>query len=394
LEEIIVSVHELNDVINRIFKSEEMLHGVCVAGEISGISVSGPHAYFTLKDELAQLNCCCFSYKKTYFPKNGEAVIARGSPDYWVKGGRLSFNVDSIRPSGEGLLYRRIEELKAKLKAAGVFDEDKKIPVPQFADNICVVTSKTGAVIRDIVKTVRKKNKSLNITVCDVRVQGERAAEDIARALKNVDKAGFDVVIIARGGGSLEDLMPFYSEEVALAVYAMKTPVISAVGHETDFSICDMAADLRMPTPTAAAEYAAFDEDALKAEILSGLLRAKRLIRNNFEYKRSRLISAVRAVVAAANAGVSERLAYLKSLNFRMSSAAAAVLAKKKGDAERALVALEKAGPIGRLKSGYFKLEKDGETVPEIAGLKLGDDVKIYGIDGAARASVTDVFLN
>jgi exodeoxyribonuclease VII large subunit len=365
-----------------------MLHGISVSGEISGLSFSGAHAYFTLKDENSQMNCCCFSCRKTYVPKNGEAVVVKGSPDYWVKGGRLSFNVDAIQPLGIGLLYQKIEELKVKLRAEGVFDEDKKIPVPRFSKNICVVTSKSGAVIHDIIKTVRKKNQSLNITVCDVRVQGEKAAEDIARALKNVDKSGFDVVIVARGGGSLEDLMPFYSEEVALAVSSMKTPVISAVGHETDFSICDMAADLRMPTPTAAAEYVAYDENALKMWVLGELSRQKNFILNNLERKKTRLVSALRAASAAAGGMIGDRLTRLKKANAAITNAAAAMIERKSGRTERAIVSLEKSGPLNRLKAGYFKIEKGGKTISKISQTAYGDEVKIYGIDGVAHASI------
>jgi exodeoxyribonuclease VII large subunit len=368
-----------------------MLHGIFVAGEISGLSFSGPHAYFTLKDENSQLNCCCFSFRKTYIPKSGESVIIAGSPDYWVKGGRLSFNVDSIRPLGIGLLYRKIEELKLKLRAEGVFDEDKKKPIPRFSENICVVTSKSGAVIHDIEKTIRKKNKSLNITVCDVRVQGDRAAEDIVRALKNVDKLGFDAVIVARGGGSLEDLMPFYSEEVARAVFAMKTPIISAVGHETDFSICDMAADLRAPTPTAAAEYIAYDEDALRNHILNTLSRQRQLTLTNYENKKNKLLSALKTASFCAERMVGDRLMRLKNANLKAAAAAAAMLADKRNSVEKAMVSLEKSSPLSRLRAGYFKVEKDEKTVSKISDMAKGDEVKIFGTDGIARANILSV---
>ncbi|MDR3262725.1 MAG: exodeoxyribonuclease VII large subunit [Clostridiales bacterium] len=383
-----LTVTELNEIINRIFKSEEMLHDIFIVGEISGINISGAHAYFTLKDESSQLSCCCFSYRKTYVPKNGEAVIVQGSPDYYVKGGRLSFNVGGIEPYGQGLLYKKIEELKEKLSRAGVFDADNKIPVPRYADNVCIVTSKSGAVIRDIITTVRKKNKGLNITVCDVRVQGDRAADDIARALKNVDKLGFDIVVVARGGGSLEDLMPFYSEEVATAVFNMKTPVISAVGHETDFSICDMAADLRMPTPTAAAEYIAFDEQALKDVIIAFIRRQKQLVSNNYEYKKIRLVSALKSLSADAGKLTSNKLMLLKASVSALVGNAAALLAYKRSLFEKAAIALDKSSPLKRLESGYFKIEKQGLPQVGVSGMKDGDRITIFGADGTAGAVV------
>ncbi|MDR1939892.1 MAG: exodeoxyribonuclease VII large subunit [Clostridiales bacterium] len=384
-----LSVSQLNEIINRIFKAEEMLHNICVAGEVSGMSVSGPHAYFTLKDEKAQLQCCCFSYLKTYTPKNGEYIIATGSPDFYIKGGRLSFNVEYIRPFGLGGLYQKIEELKLRLRDKGVFDESKKAAIPRFADNICVVTSKNGAVIRDIATTVRKKNTRVSLTVCDVRVQGERAVEDICRALKNVDRLGFDIVIIARGGGSLEDLMPFYSEEVAMAVYGMRTPTISAVGHETDFSICDMAADYRAPTPTAAAEYAAYDENALKQAYAALLLRMNRQIAKTLEHKRKALVSAARALSANGKGIVSERSAELKRLTAGLVSNMNSIIQKKRSAIERLSAMLDKLSPIKRLESGYFKIERNKLPVSGVSTLKDGDRVRIFGFDGFADAGIT-----
>jgi len=213
-----------------------------VFGEVSGFKFSGPHAYFTLKDKNSQLSCVCFYAAKTYNPKDGESVIIRGELDYYLKGGRLSLKANSIQPVGQGLLFLEFERLKAMLQKEGLFDAEHKKAIPAYPRNVLVVTSKTGAVIRDIVTTVRRKNPVINIVVRDVRVQGEGAGKDIAGVLRRVDLLGYDVIIIARGGGSLEDLAPFYDEELVRAVYAMNTPVISAVGHETDFSLCDFVA--------------------------------------------------------------------------------------------------------------------------------------------------------
>ncbi|MDR1905347.1 MAG: exodeoxyribonuclease VII large subunit, partial [Clostridiales bacterium] len=284
--------------------------------------------------------------------------------------------------------YQKIEELKQRLKERGVFDEDKKIPVPAFVNNVCVITSKSGAVIHDIIKTVRKKNKSIDITVCDVRVQGTYAAADIAQALKRVDGLGFDIVIVARGGGSLEDLMPFYTEEVAMAVFEMKTPIISAVGHETDFSICDMAADLRMPTPTAAAEYIAYDEEELKSEILSLLNRGAQLISNNYEYKKMQLVSAMKSVSSRANEILSECAYNLKTINARLVSSVSAAFAQKQSQAGRVIAAFDKSSPLRRLDAGYFKIEKRGRIVSKVSDMERGDTVEIYGAGGSVNAVI------
>ena len=228
-----ISVSEVNATIKACIDAP-IFKGLEVFGEISGYKFSGAHAYFTLKDKNSQLSCVCFYAQKTYVPKDGESVIVRGSLDYYVKGGRLSLQASSITPVGQGMLFLEFERLKAKLQAEGLFDEAHKKPIPQSAKNVLVVTSKTGAVIRDIVTTVRRKNPVIDIVVKDVRVQGEGGGKEIAKVLERVDNLGYDVIVIARGGGSLEDLAPFYDETLVRAVYKMKTPVVSAVGHETE----------------------------------------------------------------------------------------------------------------------------------------------------------------
>ena len=260
----IISVTALNTVINMIFKAEEHLHDIQVAGEVSGFKVFKGHGYFTLKDEKCQISCTCFNCAKTYQPKDGESVIVKGSVDYYAAGGRLNFNVDSIQAVGKGLLAIKLEMLKNRLRQEGYFDEAHKKPIPQYPSNICVITSFNGAVIKDIKRTVRRKNDLINIFIKDVKVQGKDAHIEIVDALEKVDAMGFDVIIIARGGGSFEDLLPFNEELLVKAIYACKTPVISAVGHESDVTLCDEAADYRAATPTAAAEYVAYDVIQLK----------------------------------------------------------------------------------------------------------------------------------
>ena len=233
-----VTVSEVNATIKECVESP-VFQGLEVFGEVSGFKYSGANAYFTLKDKFSQLSCVCFSARRTYNPKDGESVIVRGSISYWTKGGRLSLQATSIEPVGQGMLALEFERLKQKLADEGLFDESHKKPIPAYPKTVLALTSKTGAVIRDIVTTVRRKNPVIDIVVRDVRVQGEGAAHEIASVLKRVDTLNYDVIIIARGGGSLEDLAPFYDEELVRVIYGMKTPVISAVGHETDFSLCD-----------------------------------------------------------------------------------------------------------------------------------------------------------
>lgn len=408
-----ISVTDFTTVLKRIFYAEDMLKNVAVLGEVSGFKISGGHAYFTLKDKESALPCSCFYVAKTHIPKDGDSVICVGGPDFYQKGGRFSFVVQKIEPYGEGLILKQIEELKKKLAAEGLFDASRKKPIPRFNKEVCVVTSKTGAVIRDIVKTVRLKNPVIDIVVKDVRVQGAGAEKEIAAALKSVDELGFDAVILARGGGSLEDLMPFYTEDVARALYEMQTPVISAVGHETDFSIADMAADLRAATPTAAGEAVAYDYYALRQNILDNLERqrvtvSKRVL-SGFE-KTKYLATSINLKTGKH---LSESVSKIKILNLKMQNcvqskltaacknlektslfmqnSVAAKLSEKEHLIEKALLTLDAKSPVKTLEKGYFKIYSGGKPLSAVKGVKVGDRIAARGADGAFEAVVDKV---
>ncbi len=408
-----LTVTDFTTVLKRIFYAEDMLKNIAVLGEVSGFKVSGGHAYFTLKDKDAALPCSCFYVAKTHVPKDGDSVICVGSPDYYQKGGRFSFVVSKIEPYGEGLLFKQIEELKKRLLAEGIFDPNVKKPIPKFCKQVCVVTSKTGAVIRDIVKTVRLKNPVIDIVVKDVRVQGAGAEREIAAALTAVDKLGFDAVILARGGGSLEDLMPFYTEEVARAIYAMQTPIISAVGHETDFSIADMAADLRAATPTAAGEAVAYDYYMLRqnifdilsrqkasvgAKVLSGFQKTKYLATSinlktgkHLEQSVARIrmmnLSMKNIVGAKLTSGGRD---VEKCLLYMQKSAEAKILAKTHL-IEKTLAELDAKSPVKTLQKGYFKIYADEKPLTSVAEINVGDKIKARGRDGYLEAVVEKV---
>ena len=254
------TVSQVAKFIFDVFEAETYLHNICIYGEVSGYKISQNHAYFTLKDENCQIQCSCFNYRKTYVPKDGETVIIKGSPNFYQKGGRLSFVVDFIEPRGKGDLFLKIEELKRKLKEEGLFEEVYKKSIPAYCKTVGVVTSKTGAVIRDINTTIRRYNKAIDIILYDAKVQGVGAVEEMIDGINALDKLNLDAIIIARGGGSVEDLMPFNDERLARTIFSAVTPIISAVGHETDFTICDFVADKRAATPTAAAELVAYSQ--------------------------------------------------------------------------------------------------------------------------------------
>lgn len=391
MERKFVTVTQFCTIIKRIFSAEEMLRNIAVIGEVSGIRTSGAHSYFSLKDTGAVLPCSCFNYKKTYVPKEGEKVIAVGSPDFYVQGGKFSFVVSSIEPQGIGLLFQQIEELKKKLAAEGIFDEAHKKPIPGFCKNIIVVTSKTGAVIRDIYHTVRKKNPAIDIVVKDVKVQGETAAKEIAAALKAVDKLGYDCAILARGGGSLEDLMPFYDERVVRALYEMKTPVISAVGHETDFSLCDFAADARCATPTAAAELAAYDYYKLKADILDMAVRSQRgalRLLESYENKAKYAATQIGSGMEKLYRGNFSRLTLADT---RLINAVSTLQANREFGVDKLLTSLDKLNPTRILKSGYFRVYSENLPITSVKSINIGDKITVKGADGRIAAEVTDV---
>lgn len=249
-----LSVSELNSYISNIFEAEELLHYVKVYGEVSGLSLVRGNLYFTLKDENAILSCIMFGASSVNI-KDGDQVLVTGGLKFYAKGGRLNFYATSISPYGSGQLFKKFLELKDKLEKEGVFDDKYKKPLPENIKTIGVVTSSTGAVIHDIITVSHRRNPYLNIFLYPARVQGEGAEYTIIEGLDYLDKMPeVDVIIIARGGGSIEDMQPFNTEVLARKIISLSKPVISAVGHEVDYTICDFASSLRSATPSVAGE--------------------------------------------------------------------------------------------------------------------------------------------
>ena len=388
-----ISVTELNATIKACMDAP-VFHGLEVFGEVSGGRQSGAHFYFTLKDKTAQIACVKFGAAGSYIPKDGESVILRGGMNFWTPGGRLTFSATTITPAGKGLLALEFERMRAKLEAEGLFAPEHKTAIPKYPSKVLVVTSKTGAVIRDIVTTIRRKNPVIDIVVRDVRVQGEGAAHEIAKVLAVVDKLGYDVMIIARGGGSLEDLAPFFDEELVRAVYALETPVVSAVGHETDVSLVDMAADARAATPTAAAELVAYDYYALVDAVKTFAERMKRSALAGFMRKSSRAGLAGAALGrritqfrAMREKRVYDLAARLKALSESVFKDAEAKLAKLSG-------MLDALSPLKVLARGYFNVQAAGKSVTCVRSLRVGDRVTARGGDGTFEAEVIAVNVN
>lgn len=369
MEQKAISVSQLSGYIKGIFDAEELLHNISVYGEISGLSVLRGNAYFSLKDEDALLSCVFFGADESKL-KNGDLIVATGTPRYYVKGGKLNFNVVRVEPYGIGELFKKFLETKEKLEREGLFSSEHKIQIPQNVKKIGVVTSEKGAVIRDIINVSSRRNKSVSISVYPSRVQGEGADKEIIDGIRYFDeKSDVDVIVVARGGGSFEDLMPFNSEELARVVYNCQKPIVSAVGHETDFTIIDFVSDLRAPTPSAAAELIVLPrrekvlEITSKFDYITSLISKKidQSFRNALDLKRD-LDNNVK------------NLLNLHEYNLGISAQA-----------------IEKLNPNKILERGYAKIEKNGDNVNSISDVNLKDSLEIYLKGGKINVEVENV---
>ena len=387
-----LTVTQLNEYVRRSFASDPMMHGICLTGELSNLKrhASG-HWYFTLKDEEAAINCAMFrqaAYGLRFRPENGQRVRLFGSVGLYTKTGSYQFYADAMEPDGIGDLYLRFEALKRKLTQEGLFDASLKKPLPVLPKGIGIVTSKTGAVVHDIARVAWRRYPGMPLYLFPVKVQGEGAAQEIAQALRVLDKLPeIDVIIVGRGGGSMEDLWAFNEEVVARAIAACKTPVVSAVGHETDFTIADMAADLRAPTPSAAAELAVPEKEALMDEIAALTDDLTRALEQQIAQKRLRLTALHQRLTAASPAQRSERLrASLAALEVRLHNAVSNALQQKRNRAERALLCIRASGPMETMKRGYAVVMKNDALVRSVSGVQAGEALRILLADGTIEA--------
>ena len=388
-----LSITQLNNYIKNIFDNEELLIGVSVYGEVTNFKISNGIAYFDIKEEGAQLSCVKFS-SYVPFAKNGDQVIVTGKLNYHVKLGRLSFVVSKVEPYGMGELYKKYLELKARLESEGLFDSSKKVEIPKYANTIGVVTSETGAVIRDIYHVTRKKNPFTNIIVYPVKVQGVNAEKEIAQGVNYFSNSkNVDVVIVARGGGSFEDLSPFNTEEVARAVFASNVPVISAVGHETDFTIIDFVSDFRAPTPSVAAEVAVFNYfeeieyldnlknsiskkvDKLLIDKKQGLLNFEQLINKTIN---SKLSLAGQSLTSLKELITKSMLDYVEDKQYKLTNL---------------VTKLEKSNPLTILKAGYAKVLLNNKPL-KISDVKVGDILETCVENGVVVSKVENVKEN
>lgn len=397
----VLTVTQLNEYAKSLLERDPLLRGLSVRGEISGFKRhSSGHLYFSLKDDDALIRCVMFrqsAQSLLFEPRDGVSVLASGSVSLYTKDGQYQFYVRTMEEAGEGVLYRRFMMLKTRLEAQGLFDPSHKKPIPFLPKCIGVVTSPTGAALQDIINIVKRRYPSMRLLLYPVKVQGEGAAEEIACAISEMNRLALaDVLIVGRGGGSMEDLWAFNEEVVARAVYESKIPVVSAVGHETDFSIADFAADLRAPTPSAAAELCVPEYGKLinRVEELSFALKAAP--RNRAQSLRAALAAAARSSGFAAPKNVSQRLRQdVAAKKTALENASRAAVVGAYGRLEQLNGRMEALSPHLVLKRGYALVKKrDGGFLTSAYALAEVKEAEVVLHDGVATVAVEQVRYN
>lgn len=391
-----LSVSELNEYVKTVFSYDPLLKQVAVRGEISNFKrpASG-HLYFSLKDSGALIRCVMFrqyAYNLRVAPRDGMQVVLQGYVSLYTKDGQYQFYAEGMLSDGIGSLYTLLEKAKEKLRAKGYFDEALKKSLPASPKRIGVVTSETGAVIRDIIKVARRRDPAVSILLVPVKVQGDGAAQEIATGIRRLQDKDVDVIICGRGGGSLEDLWAFNEEVVADAIHQSTVPVISAVGHETDFTIADLCADVRAATPSQAAELAVPDRrdsaqrlDAYRTRLTEGARRSVARYETQLRHMSSeRLTQRFEALTQE----YTDRLTRARTSLHRAAAQRGKDAQARLSHLKDKLVLLD---PQQVLKRGYTMVRLEGEVVQSVTGLHPSDAVQLVFHDGQAQANVESI---
>lgn len=389
-----LTVSQLNEYVRRMFQMDPMLRAIELKGEISNLKFHQSGAlFFTMKDENAAISCVMYASDVDglqAMPFEGMRAVAGGSVALYVRSGQYQFVVKRLHAQGVGVLYERLQMLKEKLGREGLFEPERKRALPPYPDTVGVVSSPTGAVIHDILNVSLRRNPDAHILLCPVRVQGIGADEEVAEAIRLLERLEHvSVIIVARGGGSMEDLWTFNEERVVRAVAMCRKPIVSAVGHETDVTLCDLAADLRAPTPSAAAECAV----PILEDILYEIEAMRQSLRAGAESAVSARQSALKLAQIRLNANRPDawlsrrteqldrqREALVRAMQRRMQAC------RTQLDAQTA--ALDMLSPYAALKRGYAIVQKDGRTAARAEMLHTGDEITVRFADGVIRAGV------
>ena len=396
----VYTVKQVNAYIKNMFTQDFMLNRIYIKGEVSNCKYhTSGHIYFSLKDESGTIACVMFAGQRgglSFRMKEGQQVIVFGAVSVYERSGAYQLYAREIRLDGDGVLYERFQALKRELEEMGMFAAEYKRPIPRFAQTVGVVTASTGAAIRDIMNISARRNPYVQLILYPAQVQGEGAKESIVRGIHMLEKRKVDVIIVGRGGGSIEDLWAFNEEEVARAIFECQVPIISAVGHETDTTIADYAADLRAPTPSAAAELAVWDYAQYAESIQGSRRKLARLMRQKLELCRMKEKELrVRLSHLHPEVTLRERRNRTVEMEDRLRRIMEYRLQSEKHRLAILIERLRGVSPLEKLSQGYAFLEKEAEeghsVVRSIGQVQKGDRLSVYVRDGRIQAEVTGI---
>lgn len=393
----VYSVGQVNAYIKHMFEQDFALNNIYIKGEISNCKYhTSGHIYFTLKDAGAVLACVMFAGNRkglNFKLEEGLKVTAFGSVNVYERDGKYQLYVREIKQDGQGDLYRKFEELKAELLEMGMFDASYKKPIPKYATRVGIVTAKTGAAIQDIINISMRRNPHVQLYLYPAIVQGSEAAPSIVQGLNKLDEMGLDVIIVGRGGGSLEDLWAFNEEIVARAIFNCNTPVISAVGHETDTTIADFVSDLRAPTPSAAAELAVFDYEAFLAELRGYEDMFRRQMQVRIDRMRDKLTHyELRVKHASPFNKIAMKRQEIDDICNKLHDRLVRKIEKRRHELEVASQRLQGLSPLNKIGKGYGYLEDSkGNALVSVEQVAVSDDIQISLPDGKLKASVNSI---
>ena len=396
----VYSVGQVNSYIKNLFAQDFLLERIAVKGEVSNCKYhTSGHIYFTLKDKAGAMSAVMFAgnaKNMTFRMKDGDQVVVTGSVEVYEKMGTYQIYARQIELDGEGNLYLRFEQLKKELEEMGMFAAEYKRPIPKYAGKIGVVTAQTGAAIQDIRNISGRRNPYVQLILYPALVQGEGAAQSIVNGIHALDRMGLDIIIVGRGGGSIEDLWAFNEEIVARAIFECNTPVISAVGHETDWTIADFVSDRRAPTPSAAAELAVFDYRQMIDQLSNIKKRMDSNLSGKIEFYRERLSHIKTRVSYSSPANrLNENRKRLADFEERLLLLMQQQIKDKRQKLIMLSTRLDADSPVKKLSQGYAYVSKeDGRNIHSAADITCGDNIDIYLIDGRAKAVISEVDLN
>lgn len=394
---VVLSVSQLNRYVKSIIEQDYNLQTVFVQGEVSNFTnhYRTGHYYMTIKDEHSSIRAVMFKSANSrlrFMPENSMNVIIKGRVSVFERDGQYQLYIDDMQPDGAGALSLAFEQLKNKLAAEGLFDESRKRPIPRFPERVGVVTSPTGAAIRDIINVISRRFPAAELILCPVQVQGASAAGQIKAAIElfNAKKAA-DVLIVGRGGGSAEELWAFNEEPVARAVAASEIPVISAVGHETDFTICDFAADLRAPTPSAAAEIAVPDITALGELLGSFSRRMNSAVGGTLTHEKARLEARAQLLKRLSPRNyIDDLAARCGGAGVRIDSAVRHSMEVRRGEIAALCARLDALSPLRVIARGYAVASSGGKVLTSPSQVEAGDTIDLRLAGGELKCEVID----